>query len=236
MGNPPNWARVSLYFDLIVCHGSTHRRMCWGCMSVLACLLGHLRLAEWFPKQLSMLYITVEALKHAIGHWACRASLSVWFSQIDVCRIHAKGDVLCAAVDGRRWTGPHGREVVESDFCRITFLLLLLEVCLWHEADDRVCSPNCRRFFPTQGVVRQVLAILTKDSPLGHLVGVDPFDDVKQVLELCYILQIFDPNAQHDRLVERVEPLWTSWSENVGRGLLQIEADVRILSRSTTSM
>ena len=90
-----------------------------------------------------------------------------------------------------------------------------------------MCSPNCRRFFPTpQDVVGQVVALLTKDSPLGQVVGIVPVDDAEQVLERCCILPIFDPNAQHDRLVERIEPLWTS--ENVRGGLLQIEADVRI--------
>ena len=38
--------------------------------------------------------------------------------------------------------------------------------------------------------------------------------------------QSLNTNAQHDRLVERVEDLWTS--ENERSGLLQIEGDVRI--------
>ena len=68
--------------------------------------------------------------------------------------------------------------------------------------------------------------VLTKDSPSGQVVGVVPFDAVEQVLERCCILPISDPNAQHDRLVERVEPLWAS--EDVCGGLLQIESDVRV--------
>ena len=82
-------------------------------------------------------------------------------------------------------------------------------------------SPNCRRFFPTQGVLRQVVTILNKDSPSRQVVGIVPFDDIEKVLERCRIFPCFHPNAKHHWLVERVEPLWAG--QDVGCGLLQVE-------------
>ena len=63
-----------------------------------------------------MLCITVEALKHTI-HIEQLESIFVSLVLANVCHIHAKADVLGAAVDNCWWIGPHGREALKADFC-----------------------------------------------------------------------------------------------------------------------
>ena len=81
-----------------------------------------------------------------------------------VCHVHAKADIIGAAVDNCWWTGPHGREMSKSNFCG-DVALRVLEVRVGHEAQNWMSLPNCRRFSPMQCVLKQVITVPAKDSP-----------------------------------------------------------------------
>ena len=159
--------------------------MCWGSMSSLACLLGHLSLVERFSKQLSpysasqlklwSTWLNIELVERLCQACSCVASMpKVTFSAL-----------LLTVASGCDHMGGLLQECYRA--------YLWSRSLTWSR--DWMCSPNCRRLFPAQQASCRNSD--TRFSTWASSWGSSSrwcWESIGTVLHLPF----FDSNAQHD--------------------------------------